>query len=210
MEKQKIIAIGREFGSGGHEIGEKIAAELGINFYDREFLSRAAKDSGIGEDLFELFDERPTESFLFSLAMDAYSSIGRADTYGKKIVRAEFETLKMLAERESFVIIGRCAEYILRDNPNMTAVFVYGDMKEKKQRIMTKYNLTETEARKLIISTDNSRAAYHNMYCDTKWGNINSYDLLVNSSVLGIDNTVNSILNFIRFRYEKDLESNKY
>lgn len=203
MENQMIIAIGRELGSGGHEIGEKLAQELNIGFYDRELISKAAKNSGIAEDLIELYDERQTDSFLYLLALDAYSSIGKGETYGQKIARAEFDTIKELAQKESFVIVGRCAEYVLRDNKNLTGIFVYGDMPDKKVRIMDMFNLGESEARKLIYKTDSSRAAYHNRYCETKWGDLKSYDLMINSSTVGIDNTVKTLLSFIQYRYDK-------
>lgn len=201
MENQKIIAIGREFGSGGHEIGEKLAQELGINFYDREFLSKAAKESGIGEDLFELYDERATESFLYSIAMDAYSAIGSGETFGQKIARAEFDALKSLAKSESFVIIGRCAEYVLRENKNLTSIFIYSDMQQKKERVMEMFNLSESEAKKRIYKTDNARAAYHNLYCETKWGNLKSYEMMIDSSSIGIDHTVSTLATYIQYRY---------
>lgn len=203
MGNQKIIAIGREFGSGGREIGEKLAQELGIGFYDRELISKAAKNSGIAEDMVELYDERQTDSFLYSLALDAYSAIGSGETFGQKIARAEFDAIRELAKKESFVIVGRCAEYILRENKNLTSIFVYGDMADKKVRVMDMFNITESEAKKSIYKTDSSRAAYHNRYCDTKWGDLKSYDMMINSSTVGIDNTVRTLVSFLQYRYDK-------
>ena len=130
----KIYTIGREFGSGGREVGEKLAAKLGIKLYDKELLQQAAKDSGFCEEIFENHDEKPTNSFLYSLVMDTYSVSGYSAApfldmpLNHKVFLAQFETIKKIAEKESCVIVGRCADYALSDNPNCINVFIHADL----------------------------------------------------------------------------------
>ena len=127
----KIYTIGREFGSGGREVGEKLAAKLGIKLYDKELLQQAAKDSGFCEEIFENHDEKPTNSFLYSLVMDTYSVSGYSAApfldmpLNHKVFLAQFETIKKIAEKESCVIVGRCADYALSDNPDCINIFIH-------------------------------------------------------------------------------------
>lgn len=197
-----IITIGREFGSGGKEIGVKLAKEFGIPCYDKELLTRAAKESGFAEELIQTHDERPTNSFLYNLVMDTYSfgynTTGLADMpISQKVFLAQFDAIKKIAKEGPCIIVGRCADYALADNPNSISVFIHGNMRCRTKRIMEKYKLNESKAKDLIKKTDRQRASYYNYYSSQKWGYAETYDLTVNSSTLGVDGTVKLIKQFV-------------
>ena len=197
MDERTVITIGREFGSGGHEIGMKLAEKLGIKCYDKELLELAAKESGLCEELFASQDEKPTNSFLYSLVMDTYS-LGYTNSYvdmpiNHKVFLAQFDAIKKLAERESCVIVGRCADYALEEFDNVLSVFIHADMDARIRRIARIYDLTDAKAKDRIIKTDKKRSSYYNYYTSKRWGEVDSYDLCLNSSVFGIDGTVDMI-----------------
>lgn len=197
-----VITIGRQFGSGGREIGAKLAHELGIPFYDKELLTRAAKESGYCEEMIQMHDERPTNSFLYNLVMDTYSfgynSVAMVDMpISQKVFLAQFDAIKKIADEGPCVIVGRCADYALSDYKNCLNIFIHGDETCKINRIMEKYNLSETKARDMMIKKDKQRQSYYNYYSSKKWGRADSYDLSVNSSILGIEGSVNLIKQFI-------------
>lgn len=197
-----IITIGRQFGSAGREIGEKVASHFGIPCYDKELLSRAAKESGFCEEMIESHDERPTNSFLYNLVMDTYSFGYNASSFmdmpiSHKIFLAQFDTIKKIASEGPCVIVGRCADYALSDFDNCIHLFIYGEEKAKTKRIMKKYNLSESKAKDMIIKKDKQRQSYYNYYSSKKWGRADSYDLCINSSLLGIDGTVKLIIQAI-------------
>lgn len=198
----KIYTIGREFGSGGREVGEKLAAKLGIKLYDKELLQQAAKDSGFCEEIFENHDEKPTNSFLYSLVMDTYSVSGYSAApfldmpLNHKVFLAQFETIKKIAEKESCVIVGRCADYALCDNPDCINVFIHADMDVRIKNVSKNLNITENKARDIINKTDKQRASYYNYYTSKKWGDSKSYNLSLDAGKLGTDNCVEMILKF--------------
>ena len=198
----KIYTIGREFGSGGREIGEKLAERLGIKLYDKELLQQAAKESGFCEEIFENHDEKPTSSFLYSLVMDTYSLNGYHSApfldmpLNHKVFLAQFDTIKKIAERESCVIVGRCADYALSDNPDGSNIFIHADMDKRVKIISQRANITESKARDLIQKQDKQRASYYNYYTSKKWGDSQSYHLTLDSGKLGIDGCIDMILKF--------------
>ena len=198
----KIYTIGREFGSGGREVGEKLAAKLGIKLYDKELLQQAAKDSGFCEEIFENHDEKPTNSFLYSLVMDTYSVSGYSAApfldmpLNHKVFLAQFETIKKIAEKESCVIVGRCADYALSDNPDCINVFIHADMDIRIKNVSKNLNITENKARDIINKTDKQRSRYYNYYTIKKWGDSKSYNLSLDAGKLGTDNCVEMILKF--------------
>ncbi len=200
---ETVITIGRQFGSAGREIGEKIAAHFGIKCYDKELLARAAKDSGFCEEIFEHHDERPTSSFLYNLVMDTYSFGYNAASFvdmpiSHKVFLAQFDSIKKLADEGACVIVGRCADYALMGRKNLLRIFVSADMEDRIKRISKRYDLKEDKAKERIAKTDRQRAAYYNYYSVAKWGHASTYDLCVNSSRLGIDGTVDMLLEYIR------------
>ena len=206
MYDNTVITIGREFGSGGHEIGMKLAEKLGIKCYDKELLQLAAKNSGLCEELFASQDEKPTNSFLYSLVMDTYS-LGYSNSYvdmpiNHKVFLAQFDTIKKLAENESCVIVGRCADYAREDDPNCVSVFIKAPMKDRVERIKKIYNITDSKASDLIQKTDKKRASYYNYYSSKKWGEARSYDLCLDSSDLGIEGAISLICEYIKIKEE--------
>lgn len=193
-----IITIGRQFGSGGREIGMKLAKDLDIGFYDKEMLDRASKDSGICKELFETHDEKPTSSFLYSLVMDTYSMGYPSSTYTEmplnhKVFLAQFEAIKKIAEEGPCVLVGRCADYALESYENVLNVFIRADLESRIRRIARDTDSTDAKAKDLIIKQDKKRASYYNYYTNKRWGDAGSYDLCLNSSKLGIDGTVEAI-----------------
>ena len=198
----KIYTIGREFGRGGREVGEKLAAKLGIKLYDKELLQQAAKDSGFCEEIFENHDEKPTNSFLYSLVMDTYSVSGYSAApfldmpLNHKVFLAQFETIKKIAEKESCVIVGRCADYALSDNPDCINIFIHADLDVRIKNVSRNLNITENKARDIINKTDKQRASYYNYYTSKKWGDSKSYNLSLDAGKLGTDNCVEMILKF--------------
>ena len=197
-----IYTIGRAYGRGGREVGEKLAAKLGIKLYDKELLQQAEKDRGFCEEIFENHDEKPTNSFLYSLVMDTYSVSGYSAApfldmpLNHKVFLAQFETIKKIAEKESCVIVGRCADYALSDNPNCINVFIHADLDVRIKNVSRNLNITENKARDIINKTDKQRASYYNYYTSKKWGDSKSYNLSLDAGKLGTDNCVEMILKF--------------
>jgi cytidylate kinase len=209
MDDRIVITIGREFGSGGHEIGQKLAEKLGVKCYDKELLEIAAKESGLCEELFASQDEKPTNSFLYSLVMDTYS-LGYSNSYmdmpiNHKVFLAQFESIKKLAKKGSCVIVGRCADYALDDNPYAISIFIKADLDKRIERIKKLYELTDSKAADLIQKTDKRRASYYNYYSSKKWAEAGSYDLCIDSGELGIDGTNELILKYIEIK-EKEMK----
>ena len=198
----KIYTIGREFGSGGKEVGEKLAARLGVKLYDKELLQHAAKESGFCEEIFENHDEKPTNSFLYSLVMDTYSVNGYTSSpfldmpLNHKVFLAQFETIKKIGEQESCVIVGRCADYALADNPDCINIFVHSPMENRIKLVSKRLNLTENKARDMIQKNDKQRSSYYNYYTSKRWGDSNSYHLTLDSAKLGVDGCVDVIIKY--------------
>ena len=197
-----VITIGRQFGSGGREIGEKLSKAYGINYYDRELLARAAKESGFCEEILQNHDERPTNSFLYNLVIDTYSFGYNSSAFvdmpiSQKVFLAQFDTIKKVAEEGPCVIVGRCADYALDGRDNVINLFIYADDDFKIKRVMDIYDLDESKARDMINKKDKQRQSYYNYYTNRKWGKADTYDLCINSSVLGIDGSVKLIKQFV-------------
>jgi cytidylate kinase len=199
-----IITIGRQFGSGGREIGERLAQHYGIRCYDKELLSRAAKESGFCEEMIQNHDERPTNSFLYNLVMDTYSFGYNASSFvdmpiSHKVFLAQFDTIKKIADEGPCVIVGRCADYALAEYDNVINIFIQSDEESKIKRIKSRFEdvNTDDKARDMMNKKDKQRQSYYNYYSSKKWGRADSYDLCVNSGKLGIEGTVNLIIQFI-------------
>lgn len=203
MKGNLVITIGRQCGSGGRDVGKKLAEKMGVNFYDKELLALAAKNSGLCEELFETHDEKPTNSFLYSLVMDTYSLGYSNSAYvdmpiNHKVFLAQFDTIKKLADEESCVIVGRCADYALADYPNRVSVFMTADEKDKIAKIKDLYQVEAGKAKDIMIKIDKKRSSYYNYYASKKWGDARSYDLCLNTSALGEDGAVEMIMEFAK------------
>ena len=200
MGKNYVICIGREYGSGGREIGQRLAKELGIAFYDKSLLKKAAQDSGISREYFEKVDEKPVNWFLSNFG-SGDPTVEIANPYAidydyltsDRLFLIQSQVIRKLAKEQSCVIIGRCAEYVLADYPNMFSVFVHADMESRIHRIMERQNVDRKQAEALIKKTDKKRASYHNYFCESKWGRTSSYQLSVSSSRFGLEGTVQLI-----------------
>ncbi len=208
MNQHVVITIGRQFGSGGRYVGRLLAEKLGVPFYDKELLSTAAKDSGICEEIFEDHDEKPTRSLLFSLVTGMQHHLDAGSFYmdmplNHKIFLAQFDAIRKLAGEGSCVIVGRCADYVLRDNPNAISVFVKADMPSKVERAVKYYNIDKDKAEERIRKADKQRASYYNYYATATWGDIENYDLVVDTGVLGVEGAVELIIKFLELRGEK-------
>lgn len=200
-----IITISREFGSGGREIGKLLAEQLDIPFYDKELLEMASKESGICQELFESNDESYTNSFLYSLVMGNYpvSPEGRINPempLNHKLFLAQFDTIKKIAENGPCVIVGRCADYILKENTDVLNFFVMGNLLEKKKRILERYDIEKNKVEDFIKKTDKRRAHYYNFYTDMRWGEAKNYDLCINSSKTGIQGAVELMKSYIQIK----------
>lgn len=202
-DKHFVVTIGREFGSGGKEIGEKLAEKLGVKCYDKELLAIAAKNSGMCHEIFEMHDEKPTNSFLYSIVMDTYAGVYNPQAMidmpiNQKVFLAQFDAIKNIAENESCVIVGRCADYALENMSNLVSVFIHSPIEKRVERIMKTYEMSEPKKVKdMINKTDKKRASYYNYYTNKEWGNSRSYDLTINSGKTGIDMAVSIIENYI-------------
>ena len=195
MQKSLIITIGRQFGSGGHEIGEKLAKKLGIKFYDKELIKLIAKQSGLCEKVLESYDEKPTNSLLYSIVMDIYPSVMyTGPTIDQQIYQANYDTIRKLADGEPCVIVGRCADYILRDHPELVSVFIHANSDFRAARIAEEYKLPDAKVRDLLVKTDKKRASYYNFQSEKQWGAASSYNLCIESSEVGIDGAVALIM----------------
>lgn len=202
IKTNTIITIGRQFGSAGREIGRKVADELGIKLYDKEMLDRAAKDSGICQELFETHDEKPTNSFLYSLVMDTYSLGYSGGSYtdmpiNHKVFLAQFNAIKKIADEGPCILVGRCADYALQEYDNVLSLFIHSNLELRIKRIARIYDLTDAKAKEMIIKTDKKRASYYDYYTNKKWSSLESYDVCLNSSLFGVDGTAEAILKLI-------------
>ena len=194
--KHTIVTVGRQYGSGGREIGTLLAERLGITCYDDELLRHAAQESGLNEKLVKSFDEKP-RSFLFSIAMNPYAfSMGHITATGsleEQVYLAMHETICKLADRGSCVLIGRCADYALKDRSDTVNIFIYAPLEKRIERVARRNDITPEEARERIRRIDKQRASYYNYYSSKEWGAVESYDFCIDSSLLGVEGTVDVI-----------------
>lgn len=200
-----IITIGRQFGSGGRSIGEKLAQKLGVSFYDKELISIAAKESGMDPEVFEGVDEKAANSLLYSLSMGMYSFGSGFPTMGDlpvndKLYLLQHKIIRTIAEKENCVIVGRCADYVLRDNPNCVNIFIHANMDFRKDQSVKKHGIEEARAEHIINKTDKNRANYYSFYSGQKWGMVENYDLCIDSSKLDEDKIVDLIAEYVRMR----------
>ena len=199
MGKQLIISVGREFGSGGHVIAEELARRFELPLYDNNLLEHIAEEKEISHESLKKSDERPKNS-LFSRTVRGYSN-----SMQENLANMQFDYLKKKAAAgESFVIVGRCSETILKGFDGLVTIFVLGDPDVKAERIRKVYGVSEEEARRMMKREDWNRKSYHNYYCKGKWGDSRNYDFYINSSRLGIEKTVDMLENCIRARMESN------
>ena len=203
--KHIIINVGRQVGAGGQEIGRMLAKDFEAQYYDRELLNLAAKESGFSEKFFKQNDEK--KGFLRGLFNVQAPHIIGGSLYGSNfsqegLFQFQSDAIKKAAEKGSCVFVGRCADYILRDFKNVVNVFITASMKFRVDQVMSRQNVSIEEARHIIEQGENRRAEYYNYYTGKKWGAAESYDLCIDSSVLGLVETEKLIAAFIRKKFE--------
>lgn len=196
-----IITIARQYGSGGRYIGELIAKELSIPFYDQNLITLAAEKSDLCHEAAAEADERNASSLLYTLAMGSTAMLHSPHynmPINDKLFLVQSEIIKEAAAKGSAVIVGRCADYVLRENPNTLSVFIHADSKARAKQIAERNGITESEALTLIAKTDRRRANYYNFYTGRRWGELTNYDLCINSRKFGAENAAKLIVDYAR------------
>ena len=198
----KVITIGRQYGSRGREIGQKVAEYYGIPFYDNELITRAAKESGFAEENFAKAEDRATNSLLYSLAM-GINVYGNQDfgfnglSLDDRIFLAQSDVIRKVADEGPCVIVGRCADYVLKERDNIVNLFVKASMKFRIDRVISEYGEAPDKAADIILKNDKRRANYYNYHVGEKWTNLNNYDMVIRSDFVGIDQTVECICKYL-------------
>lgn len=203
MKDKYIITFARRFGSGGRDVAKKTAEILDIPFYDKEIIALAAKESGLSEKLFEGIDEKPTDSFLYSLVMGLQSGASTYCRYGDvagadNLFRIQAQVIREIADRGPCVIVGRCADYILRDYENLVSVFVHADIEKRIARVMEAYDLKESSAEDYINKTDKRRNSFYNFYTNRIWGSVDNYDLSIDTTRIGVDGAAELVTEYMK------------
>ena len=201
MDNKIILTIGRQFGSGGREVGQKLAKELGIGYYDKELMALAAKESGLSEEFFEKADEKASSGLAYAFTM-GYSYMGLFPPYADvlsndRLFLYQSDTIRNLAEKGSCVIVGRCADYILREHPHCANVFISASKDDRIARLCQMHHIDEEAAEEMIEKADKRRSEYYNYYSYKTWGAAATYHLCIDSSSLGIEETVRFIEEFV-------------
>lgn len=200
MSQKVIVTIGREFGSQGRKIGKLLAEQLGIGFYDKNLISMAAEETGIREELLDSADEK-----VVSRLLDAYAPAGMSyGTLNDRLYRSQSKIIRDIADRESCVIVGRLADYILKDNPDCIKVFIYAPLEKRIETVMDRENISEHHAKKLIKQMDRIRKSYYQLYADRSWNQKEGKHILIDSSLLGVEKTVSLLKEIIALKTEDD------
>lgn len=198
MDNKYIVNIGRQLGSGGRQIGKNLADNLNFAYYDKELINLASKESGLNKEFFEKVDEKNNFSFFENfLGLQFSKNYLGNDT----LFKIQSDIIKDLANKKSSVFVGRCADYILREHPLILNIFITADKEDRAKRTAERKNISEEEAWKLNDKTDRQRKEYYNFYSNRGWGRASSYHLCINSSVLGMDETTNYILSFVKQKF---------
>ena len=199
LKQQMIITLGREFGSGGHEIAEKLAAHYDLPMYDRDLLKKVAEQYDLEPETVARFDEKPKNK-LFSR-----TEKGLSNSPEYNIAQMQFQFLRDRAEAgESFLVVGRCAETVLKDYAGRISIFVWGDDDKRVERIMGYFQISRKKAELLMRETDRKRRQYHDSYSEHKWMEADNYDLTINSSAMGVEKTAEILIHYIDARRQQE------
>lgn len=204
MNEKFIVNIGRQLGSGGREIGEKLARRLGIDFYDKELIELASQESGLCREFFEKADERASQSFMGGLFGMRFPFVGDSAIptnnclSNDNLFKLQSDVIRRLADEKSCLFVGRCAEYVLRDHPRVANIFISCTRQERIRRLCERQDITPQAAEDLMDKADKKRATYHDYYATTAWGAAATYHLCIDSSALGIEGTTEFIEEFVR------------
>lgn len=199
-----VITIGRELGSGGKHIGEIMAQQLGIPVYDRRLITMAAQESGLAPEVIAKADEKSGKGYMSQLIRalsspySTFMNIYNNSISNENLFKLQADVIRQKAETENCIIVGRCSDYVLRDHPRHINIFVRADYADRLKFVQERYDITREQAKELIERTDSIRSDYHNLYSETNWGDSRSYDICVNSSLLGLDGTAEVLLTFVK------------
>lgn len=204
--KKFALTIARQYGSGGREIGLTVAEMLGVKAYGRELINIAARESGMSEEILNIADERQPSSLLYTLAMGSTAfgmpNIRYDIPINDKLFSVQSDIIRKTADNESAVFIGRCADYVLREDYPTFRVFIYAPLEKRIQRISERNSVSASEAKSLVDKTDKRRANYYNFYTGGKWGRFDNYDLLIDSTILGVEGTARLIADAAKIKFE--------
>lgn len=206
--KKMIITVSRQYGSGGRVIAKALAERLGIAYYDKELIVLAAKESGFAEEIFEESEDKTPNSLLYSLVMGTYGmgaqGIGVPDMpIGDKVFLIQSNLIRSLAEKESAVFVGRCADYVLEGKEDTTNIFIHAPLEKRVERAVAQYGLAQEKSESAVLRIDKRRANYYNYYANRKWGKIDNYELSIDSSKLPIDDTVTMLQKYVEMKYRE-------
>ena len=203
MKTNRVITLARQLGSGGREIGKLLAERLEIPFYDKELLAEAARQSGLSQTAFEEADEKPTNSFLYSLSVGSHMMAGAYTDYSQFLTNDQLflkqaEAIRRIAGEGPCVIVGRCADYVLRENPRLISVYIHADLDIRVKRIMKLEKLSEDKARAYVLKADKKRGNYYNFYTGKEWNRADSYDFCIDAGKLGMQGAERLIEDIVR------------
>ena len=203
--KTLTISIGRQFGCGGRVIGQRLAEELGYDYFDKELLALAAKEIGFEPEVFEEVDEQPNTKSIFQSFGEFMSILNPTDNYmsDDHLFKVQSDVIRRLADERNCVMVGRCSDYILRDHPNCLSVFLHADLADRIKRVCARMPIEQDKARALIERNDKRRATYYNYYSNKTWGRAETYDLCLNVSRLGVEETVAAIIDYVNRMKER-------
>lgn len=203
MKTNRVITLARQLGSGGREVGKLLAERLEIPFYDKELLAEAARQSGLSQTAFEEADEKPTNSFLYSLSVGSHMMAGAYTDYSQFLTNDQLflkqaEAIRRIAGEGPCVIVGRCADYVLRENPRLISVYIHADLDIRVKRIMKLEKLPEDKARAYVLKADKKRGNYYNFYTGKDWCRADSYDFCIDAGKLGVQGAERLIEDIVR------------
>ena len=203
MSCNKIITITSQYGSGGHDIGKLLSEKLGIRFYDKELISLAAKESGMSPEVFAKADEKATSSLLYTLSTGLYTYGNGFSAMGDlpmndQLYILQHKIIKEKAEKENFVVVGRCADYILKEYDNVVRLFIYADLEVRTKRAVARHDIEVSRARQAVSKADKNRANYYSFYSGQKWGAPENYDLCINSTRLSVGQAAEMIMDYLK------------
>ena len=198
-EKTVVVSIGRQFGCGGRVVGQRLAEELGYDYYDKQLLVLAAKEIGFEPEVFEEIDEQPKSRNFFKSFGEFMSGLNPADNYmsDDRLFKVQSDVIRQLAVTRNCVIVGRCSDYILRDYPNCISVFLHAPIQDRIKRVCARMPIEQSKAEAFIERNDRRRASYYNYYSNKEWGVASTYDMSLDVSRLGVEETVAAIIDFV-------------
>ena len=214
MDERVIITVGRQIGSGGLQVAKMVAAKFGIEVYDKNLLMLTAKESGLAPEIFDERDEKRSAAGRFArflgLRGSVYADSGvysdSGNLSGDDLFALQSNVIKSIAEKGSGVFVGRAADYVLRDNPNLMSVFITADMPYRIEKVMEREHLSEAEAARFIADADRKRASYYNYYTFKKWGDGASYDICLNTSRFGLEKTADLVVEMYNNRKKQQTQ----